>query len=108
MNKKTSLLSKFDNGIGCMKLVRLETTRQLDGSFKLQFNDDGITPSYPNTINDSGVDVALGKVSNDSIWYHFLDRNETRYLIYLNGYHGRIDGNEIQNLEKALDNFLQC
>lgn len=55
-----------------MKLVRLETTRQLDGSFKLQFNDDGITPSYPNTVNDSGVDVALGKVSNDSIWYHYL------------------------------------
>lgn len=90
-----------------MKLVRLETIRLNDGLFELRFNEDGIAPSYPNTINDAGVDIALGMVSEDSIWYHCLDRNDTRYLIYLKGYHGRVDGTEIPNLEKALDAHLQ-
>ncbi|BBU19184.1 hypothetical protein BE1S18E01_27120 [Acinetobacter sp. BEC1-S18-ESBL-01] len=90
-----------------MKLVRLETTRQFDGSLKLQFNDDGITPSYPNSINDSGVDLASGKVSENSIYYHHLDRNDTRYLIYIKGYLGKLDGSEIPNLEKALDTHLE-
>ncbi|ENK7283163.1 hypothetical protein SLL31_003916, partial [Acinetobacter baumannii] len=49
-----------------MKLVRLETIRLNDGSFELQFNEDGFTPFYPNTINDDGVDVASGKVNVDS------------------------------------------
>ncbi len=90
-----------------MKLVRLETIRLNDGSFELQFNEDGFTPSYPNTINDDGVDVASGKVNVDSIYYHHLDRDDTRYLIYLKGYHGRVDGIEIPSLEKALDAHLQ-
>ncbi|EPK7241584.1 hypothetical protein JH094_000867 [Acinetobacter baumannii] len=89
-----------------MKLVRLETNRLNDGSFKLQFSEDGFAPPYPNTIYD-GVDFASGKVSIDSIFYHNLDRDDTRYLIYIKGYLGRPDGNEIPNLEKALDAHLQ-
>lgn len=89
-----------------MELVRLETIRLNDGSFELRFNEEGFAPSYPNTIYD-GVDIASGKVSMDSIWYHHLDRNDTRYLIYIKGNLGRLDGNEIPNLEAALDALLQ-
>ncbi|ARG16351.1 hypothetical protein [Acinetobacter nosocomialis] len=89
-----------------MKLVRLETIRLNDGSYKLRFNEKGITPHFPNTINESGDDIASGKVGEEAIYYHHLDRDETRYLIYIKGYLGQLDGNEISDLEKSLDAFL--
>ncbi|HFK9535092.1 hypothetical protein [Acinetobacter baumannii] len=89
-----------------MKLVRLETIRLNGGLYRLRFNENGITPNFPNTINESGVDIASGKVSDESIYYHHLDRDDTRYLIYINGYLGQLDGNEISDLEKSLDAFL--
>lgn len=90
-----------------MKIVRLETIRFNDGLYELRFNDEGITPELPNTKNDEGVDIASGKVSDDAIYYHHLDRDDARYLIYIKGYLGRLDGNEIPNLEKALDIYLK-
>lgn len=89
-----------------MKIVHLETIRLNDGSYKLRLNDEGITPPIPNTLDKSGEDVAVGKVSEDAIYYHHLDREDTRYLIYIKGYLGRLDGNEIPNLERALGVYL--
>ncbi|KQE16778.1 hypothetical protein APD36_06550 [Acinetobacter pittii] len=89
-----------------MKLVRLETIRLNDGLYRLRFNENGITPTFPNTINESGVDIASGKVGEQSIYYHHLDRDDTRYLIYIKGHLGQLDGNEISDLEKSLDAFL--
>lgn len=90
-----------------MKIVRLETIRLNDGSYKLRFNDEGITPSHPNAVNEAGEDMAVGKVGEDAVYYHHLDRKDTRYLIYIKGFWGRIDGTEIPNLENALDSYLE-
>lgn len=89
-----------------MKIVRLETIRLNDGSYKVRFNDEGVTPSHPNTVGETGEDAAVGKVSEDAIYYHHLDRDDTRYLFYIKGYLGRLDHNEIPNLEKALNEHL--
>ncbi|WP_048764970.1 hypothetical protein [Acinetobacter sp. 243_ASPC] len=90
-----------------MKLVRLETTRQDNGSYDLHFNEVGITPTDLNTINESGIDVAIGKISENSFYYHHLDRDDTRYLIYHKGLLKGHGVNDISNLEKALDVYLK-
>ncbi len=89
-----------------MKIVRLETDRIEDGCTLTFNNDDGIVPEFPNTINEFGEDIGVGKISKDAWFYHSIVRGETRYLIYLNGSVGRLNGNEVFDLEKSLDSFL--
>ncbi|WP_088459030.1 hypothetical protein [Acinetobacter soli] len=89
-----------------MKLVRLEAARQDNGTYHLHFNEVGITPTDLNTINESGIDVAIGKISENSFFYHHIDRDDTRFLIY---HQGPLKGdcvNDVPNLEKALDIYL--
>ena len=89
-----------------MKVVRLETTRLRDGAYKIDFIEAGVVPKYPSTIDKSGEDVAIGKVSEEARFFHHIDRNDTRYLIYLKGEMGVLNGNEVFDLENALDRFL--
>lgn len=91
-----------------MKIIRLEANYDKVEYYKLSFdNENGVTPKYPKTVNDSGCDIAIGKVGESAGYMHHLDKDDTRYLIYLNGSIGRLNGEELLNLEKALDSFLE-
>ncbi|WON79126.1 hypothetical protein OK024_09060 [Acinetobacter sp. UGAL515B_02] len=89
-----------------MKLVRLEATRQDNGTYHLNFNEVGVTPTDLKTINESGLDVASGKITEGSFFYHSIDINDTRYLIYHKGPLKGDGVNDVPNLEKALDIYL--
>ncbi|EPQ3875648.1 hypothetical protein ACT4WM_06110 [Acinetobacter baumannii] len=90
-----------------MKIVRVEAIQLDDGSHKLFYNNNvGVIPEFPNTFNEYGQDLGIGKVSEDAFYYHHIDRNETRYLIYLKGAVGRLNGNEVYDLENSLDKLL--
>lgn len=90
-----------------MKIIRLEATCDQYNNFQLNFNEkNGVTPEYPNTVDESKNDLAIGTVSENSKYFHHIDRADTRYLIYLKSDVGVLNGQEISNLEKALDNFL--
>ena len=88
-----------------MKIILVEAFKHLNGSFNLVFEESlGVRPSYPNCIDETGKNVSIGRVGEDSRYIHHIDRDEIRYLIYFNG---PLIGDEVEELEKGLTRYLE-
>ncbi|MEJ5034913.1 hypothetical protein WH243_14670 [Acinetobacter sp. MYb177] len=88
-----------------MEAIILEAFKESNGQFQLVFEEKPKDADLsPLNFTRTKLNQVTGEVEKEIFYLHHIDRDDVRYLIY---YNGKIDGTEVEELEKGLTRYIE-